>query len=135
VQKIDAHAYAGGVTRAALHPRFVAAEKSFEHQLDFAAGRFAPVQSRPDDARIVEDKKVSGRKKLAQFGEMSIDQSIFGDVKQSARRADVCRALGDQFRWKIEVEIGKAMGYRGRHDGGGCAAPFEAEGLFRDNAA
>ena len=82
-------------------------DQAFDQHFDLAATAFLAVQASLDDARIVKDQQVPLAQQAGQVGELAVMQ-LAGTVQmqQTAALALGRRALSDQIRGKLVIELG-----------------------------
>ena len=96
-----------------LHQGLVRADNALDQHLHAAAGGLARRHPGGNHPGVVEDQKIACMQEVRQFSEHPVIGTRTGDVQQSAARTSRGRDLRDQFRWKLECEIGKGVGRHG----------------------
>ncbi len=82
---------------------------TLDEDLHLPAGVLATEEPRRDDARIVEDEKITFVEEFGQMRKLPVDELI-ADLEQAAATALLRRKLCDQFVRKCVVEFGDAHG-------------------------
>jgi hypothetical protein len=72
-----------------------------------AAGHATTEQARGEDSGVVDDDEIAGTQQLRQRGDPRVrdDPGFAVEVKQTGAAALRGRLLGDELRWKFEVEV------------------------------
>ncbi|MCY1231077.1 hypothetical protein D9M72_435130 [compost metagenome] len=120
-----------GLGGAHLGQHGVGIDHALDQHLDLAAAGLVAKEARLDHAGVVEDQQVVGTQVVDDVAEGTVDHAhrvggvgggqLF-DHQQPARAAVGQRALGNQFWWQREIEIGKRQ-HRGS---GGLRDPMQA---------
>ena len=105
VFQLDHTAWPGRFAGADLGDGMARIDDPFNHDFNASATDLAAVQSRLDDAGVVEYQQVAGQNALQQITEVQVVQRIGLDMEQTAVRALTGGVLGDQFGRQVEVEI------------------------------
>ena len=110
--EFDQRAGAARLARAHLHARLMRAEQAFDQDLDATAALLAAIQSRRQDAGIVEHQQIARLQQLRQLAHAPILQQRIAAFfvaarqhQQAARRTLRQRLLRDQLRGQLEMEI------------------------------